>query len=58
MARTAKPALEKLKAAFFELTLEEAAEYSEWIENVTDVREADAAAAKRREATKTQEKAS
>lgn len=51
MARKITPTLQRLKDAFFELTLEEAAEYSEWIENVTDVREADAAAAKRRAAT-------
>jgi len=53
MAKTAKPAIEKLKTLILnELTPEDQVELGDWFGNILAVREADAAAARRREATK------
>lgn len=52
MARTAKPAVQKLKEAILnDLSVEEQVEIGEFFELILEVREADANAAKRRAAT-------
>lgn len=52
MARTAKPAVQKLKETILnDLSVEEQVEIGEWFELILEVREADANAAKRRAAT-------
>lgn len=51
MARPAKPIIQKLREQILELPHEDAAALASWLEDITEVREADAAAAKRRAAT-------
>lgn len=51
MPRQAKPAVQKLKEQIIELPPDEAQEVYDWLDMLLEVREQDAAAAKRRQAT-------
>lgn len=52
MGRTATPSIDKIKSAILnDCTVEEQVKLAEWFEMILEVREADAAAAKRRAAT-------